>query len=169
MENSSIFFFIVPVIRLIHRFFAEGKKSNRVYSCSHQKELTMKVEELGLVWIVVKDVKASIKYYTEVVGLKLMEFSEEYGWAELSGHNGGVFLGLAQENAHDDMKAGNNAVMTFTVADLDKALENMLQKGAKAEGEVLEIPGHVKMQTMVDADGNKFQMCQKLTHSCCHC
>jgi predicted enzyme related to lactoylglutathione lyase len=129
----------------------------------------MKTKELGLVWIVVKDIQASIKYYTDVVGLKLMEVSEEYGWAELEGHEGGVRLGLAQENAHDDMKAGCNAVLTFSVADLDKALEEMLKKGAQAKGEVLEIPGHVKMQTMVDADGNVFQMCQVLKHQCCHC
>lgn len=129
----------------------------------------MKAEKIGLVWIVVKDVKASIKYYTEVVGLKLMEFNEEWGWAELSGHNGGTMLGIARECETNPIKAGQNAVVTFNVANLDAAKAEMLKKGAKAQGDIIEVPGHVKMQTMTDNDGNCFQMCEILKHSCCHC
>ena len=129
----------------------------------------MQVKSIGLSWIVVKDVKAAIKYYTEIVGLKLMEFDEQYGWAELEGHEGGSRLGIAQENPHENIKAGQNAVITFTVKDLEKAKSEMIKKGAECEGEVLEIPGHVKMQTVIDRDGNRFQMCELLHHSCSHC
>lgn len=128
----------------------------------------MAVREIGLCWIVVKDLKAAIKYYTEVVGLKLMENNAEYGWAELEGFEGGSRLGLAQENAHDSMKAGKNAVVTFSVANIEKTKAEMVKKGAKCDGDILEVPGHVKMQTMIDADGNVFQICQTLT-SCCSC
>lgn len=130
---------------------------------------TMKVKEIGLCWIVVKDIKAAVKYYTEVVGLELAEMNEEYGWAELEGMEGGSRLGIAQENAQDNMKAGQNAVMTFTVENLDQVKASMLKKGAKCEGDIVEVPGHVKMQTVVDADGNRFQICELLHHSCCHC
>ena len=129
----------------------------------------MQVKEIGLIWIVVKDIKSSVKYYTDVVGLKLMELNEEYGWAELEGHEGGTRLGIAQENAKEKMLAGQNAVITFTVGDLKKTKETMVKKGAKCEGEVVEVPGHVKMQTMVDTDGNHFQICEMTKHSCCHC
>lgn len=129
----------------------------------------MKVKEIGLCWIVVKDIKAAVKYYTEVVGLELAEMNEEYGWAELEGMEGGSRLGIAQENAQDNMKAGQNAVMTFTVENLDQVKASMLKKGAKCEGDIVEVPGHVKMQTVVDADGNRFQICELLHHSCCHC
>lgn len=132
----------------------------------------MKVREIGLCWIVVKDIKAAVKYYTEVVGLQLAEMNEEYGWAELEGIDGGSRLGIvgiAQENAQDSMKAGQNAVMTFTVDNLEKAKEAMSKKGAKCEGDVIEVPGHVKMQTVIDSDGNRFQICELLKHSCCHC
>lgn len=129
----------------------------------------MKVKEIGLSWIVVKDIKSAVKYYTDVVGLNLMEFNEEYGWAELEGYEGGSRLGIAQENPSEQIKAGQNAVVTFTVGDLDKTKEAMIKKGAKCEGDVLEVPGHVKMQTIVDSDGNRFQICELLHHSCCHC
>lgn len=129
----------------------------------------MAVKEIGLSWIVVKDVKSAVKYYTEVVGLKLMEMNEEYGWAELEGYEGGARLGIAQDNPQEKVRPGQNAVVTFTVDNLQKSKENMLKKGAKCEGDVIEVPGHVKMQTVVDADGNRFQICELVHHSCCHC
>jgi len=129
----------------------------------------MPVKEIGLSWIVVKDVKKAVGYYTDVVGLKLKEFNEQYGWAELEGYEGGSCLGIAQENPQEQVKAGQNAVITFTVADLEKTKSEMVKKGAKCEGEILEIPGHVKMQTIIDHDGNRFQICELLHHSCSHC
>jgi predicted enzyme related to lactoylglutathione lyase len=130
----------------------------------------MPVKEIGLCWIVVKDIKAAIKYYTEVVGLKLMEYHEEYGWAELEGHGEkGSRLGIAQESPQEKVKAGQNAVMTFTVADLEKTKSEMLKKGAKFQGEIFEVPGHVKMLTGHDIDGNCFQVCELLHHTCAHC
>lgn len=129
----------------------------------------MKVKEIGLSWIVVKNFKEAVKYYTDVVGLKLMEMNEEYGWAELEGYEGGSRLGIAQENPAESVKPGQNAIITFTVSDLEKTKEEMIKKGGKCEGSVLEVPGHVKMQTMMDNDGNRFQICELLHHSCCHC
>ena len=129
----------------------------------------MAVKEIGLCWIVVKDIKAAVQYYTEIVGLKLMELSEEFGWAELEVHEGGSRLGIAQESAHEPVKAGQNAVMTFTVDNLEKSKKQMVQKGAKCHGDVIEVPGHVKMQTLIDQDGNHFQICEVLHHCCNHC
>lgn len=120
----------------------------------------MKVAQVGLSWIVVKDIKAAIQYYTETVGLKLVELNEQYGWAELQGHDGGPLLGIAQENEYE--KAGKNGVLTFTVATLESAIASMQKKGANLEGDLIEVPGHVKMQTMIDPDGNRFQLCEKL-------
>lgn len=129
----------------------------------------MFVKEIGLSWIVVKDIKAAVQYYTDVVGLKLMEFNEQYGWAELEGYEGGSRLGIAQENPQEAIKAGQNAVMTFTVQNLEETKQKMIEKGARCEGEMMEVPGHVKMQTIRDNDGNCFQICELISHSCCHC
>jgi predicted enzyme related to lactoylglutathione lyase len=129
----------------------------------------MQVKEIGLSWIVVKDIRAAVKFYVDVVGLKLAEFNEQYGWAELEGYEGGSRLGIAQENPQEKVSAGQNAIITFTVEDLDAAKEAMVKKGAQCEGDVLEVPGHVKMQTVMDRDGNRFQICELLHHSCAHC
>ena len=129
----------------------------------------MRVKEIGLSWVVVKDVQAAVHYYTDIVGLKLVELNAEYGWAELEGYEGGSRLGIAQENPQEKVTAGQNAVVTFTVADLEKAKSAMIKKGAQCEGGVIEVPGHVKMQTVMDRDGNRFQICELLHHSCAHC
>lgn len=114
-----------------------------------------------LSWIVVKDLKVAIQFYTEVLGLTLLEQSSEYGWAELSGPEG-CRLGIAQECKEMSAEAGTNAVMTFTVDDLNSACDVFKAKGAKLVGEVMEVPGHVRMQTFQDRDGNTMQLVQKL-------
>lgn len=133
----------------------------------------MNLKSMDLVWIVVNDVKKAIAFYTETVGLQLKEFNEEHGWAELEGAHGGARLGIAQNcsKTNDQVQPGQNAVMTFTVKNLQEAAADMLKKGAKFLGDIEEVPGHVKMQTVQDVDGNRFQLVEVLhkKHSCCSC
>lgn len=114
-----------------------------------------------LSWIVVKDIEQAIQFYTDVVGFTLMVRSSEHGWAELSGPQG-CRLGIAQENDKMGTKAGVNAIVTITVKSLDVARAFFEQKGARLVGEVMEVPGHVRMQTFLDADGNMMQLVEKL-------
>jgi predicted enzyme related to lactoylglutathione lyase len=118
------------------------------------------VKSINLAWIVVSDFKKSLTFFTEVVGMKLMEKNEEFGWAELMGKDGGSILGIAQERKEEVIQAGKNAVVTFTVDNLEKTKENYKKHGVKLIGETLEIPGHVKMQTFADGDGNLFQIAE---------
>lgn len=115
-----------------------------------------------MVWIVVKDLKQAVKFYIDTVGLKLMEQHEEFGWAELQGHEEGARLGLAQANMENNIKPGQNAVVTFTVENLEKAIDDLKKKGCKCLGDVQEVPGHVKLQLAIDNDGNHFQLVQLL-------
>lgn len=121
----------------------------------------METQGIFLTWIVVKDIQKAIKFYTEVVGLELKEYHEEFRWAEFSGP-GGSILGIGQEEEGCDVKAGANGVVTVAVKDLSKAIEHFKAKGAQLVGDVVEIPHHVKMQTFVDADGNTMQIVEKL-------
>lgn len=120
----------------------------------------MKAKSLNLSWIVVKDFKKAVQFYTDVIGLKLIEMNDQLGWAELEGHEGGARLGIAQQDKI--FQAGDNACVTFTVDNLEKAKESLLKKGAKCIGEVQEIPGHVKLQMIADLDGNHVQLVEQL-------
>lgn len=132
----------------------------------------MSAQSLGLAWIVVNDLKKAVEFYTKVVGLKLMELHEQYGWAELEGQQGGARLGIAQKcpDGNDGVLPGQNAVITITVENLDNFVADLKKKGAHLIGEIQEVPGHVKMQTVVDTDNNRFQLVQVLHHhhqGCC--
>lgn len=121
----------------------------------------MKSQGIYLSWIVVKDIEKAIKFYTETAGLELKEFAKEYRWAELSGPQGAI-LGIAEESPECPLKAGSNAIVTLSVDDIDKANAHFVKQGATLIGDVVEVPGHVKMQMFVDVDGNTMQICQKL-------
>lgn len=121
----------------------------------------MQVKSLGLAWIVVKDFKKAVQFYTEVVGLKLIAMHEEFPWAELEGYEGGAKLGISGEG--DGFKAGDNACVTFTVESIEQAREELLAKGATCVGEIQEVPGHVKLQMVVDPDGNHVQLVEEIS------
>lgn len=126
------------------------------------KGFIMPIKSFDLAWIVVKDLKQAVQFYTEVVGMKLNEFHEGFGWAELAGHEGGSRLGIAQESDKESIKAGQNAVITLSVKDLAKSVQALKEKGADLVGEVVEIPQMVKLQMVKDASGNYFQLVQIL-------
>lgn len=123
----------------------------------------MAIKSINLAWIVVKDLKSALKFYTESVGLKLIELHEHYGWAELSGTENGTRLGIVQQSDREPIKPGQNAIVTLTVENLTDAIAELSKKGVKMQGEVLEIPGIVKLQMIVDADNNHFQLVECLS------
>lgn len=116
---------------------------------------------IHLAWIVVNDFQKAVKFYTEVVGLKVSSMSEEYGWAELRGEDGAL-LGIAHQNADSEIAAGQNAVFTISVNDIQAEIAAFQKKHVTIVGEMLEVPGHVKLQSMRDVDGNLFQLVQTL-------
>lgn len=123
----------------------------------------MAIKQMGLAWIVVSDLPKAIKFFTETVGLKLNQYHEDFGWAELSGTDGkGAMLGLAQSSAEESHQPGQNAVITMSVDNMVKSKEELTRKGVKWIGDVLEVPGHVKLQLFKDLDGNSFQLVESL-------
>ncbi len=117
---------------------------------------------IELAWIVVDDFKKAVKFYSEVIGLQLMEVNEECGWAELQGKSG-ARLGIAQRSDRSEIMPGQNAIVTFTVDNVVAASSEMVKKGAVRVGEVQEVPGHVRMQLIKDLDGNQLQLVQMLS------
>lgn len=122
----------------------------------------MVAKQINLAWVVVSDLDKAVEFYTDVVGMELNNRSAEYGWAELSARDGGAILGVAESNDQEPMKPGSNAVVTISVGDIEEARQKIASKGAQLVGDVMEVPGHVKLQTFTDADGNQFQLVQKL-------
>lgn len=128
----------------------------------------MKVKTMGLAWIPVNDFKKAVRFYTEVIGLKILEINEEWGWAELAGHEGGSRIGISQyqketsENGACPVKPGQNAILSFDVANLEQAISELQTKQIKLIGAIEVIPNHVKMQLVEDLDGNVFHLVEML-------
>lgn len=118
-------------------------------------------QSICLAWIVVPNLEEAIKYYTEVVGLKLLEHHKEFHWAELSADSGAK-LGIAQESDFCDIKSGGNAVLALGVEDVDAAKKRIAKGGTELIGDICEVPGEVKLQTFKDPYGNHWQLAQKL-------
>ena len=116
-----------------------------------------------LAWVTVSDINKAKKFFTEVVGLELRTDTPEYGWIELVAKDGGSALGIGQCNPqYSEVQPGHNAIVTFTVDDIEKAKVEFAQKGVTLIGDIVEVPGHVKMLFFADFDGNKFQIVQLL-------
>lgn len=120
------------------------------------------IKSSDLSWIVVSDFKKAKEFFVQQVGLKELASAPEYGWAELGGETGGSVIGIAEESSMMEVKAGSNAVITLSVEDIEKSVQDFEKKGIKLIGEIIEVPGHVKMQMFSDLDGNLFQLVQKL-------
>lgn len=122
----------------------------------------MKNLGIRLTWIAVRDWEAALDFYTKTAGFTVLEKSVEYKWAELSGE-GGQRLGIAQVGPESMIQPGTGGIITVTVDNLETAIDVFQSKGAKLLGKIEEIPGHVKIQTFADPEGNFLQLVELLT------
>ena len=127
-----------------------------------------------LAWVTVSDIKKAKKFFTETLGLQVRTDTPEWGWVELVAKDGGSALGLGQFNPQygKEVLPGQNSIVTFSVDDIVKAKADFEKQGVTILGDIIEVPGHVKMLFFADLDGNKFQICQLLDEqeqksSCC--
>jgi CreA protein len=124
----------------------------------------MNIKRMGLAWISVKDIKGAEKFFGETLGLKVINATPEYGWFECIAKEDGCSLGVGaySEEYENPVKPGMNAVLTMTVDDIVAAKKELESKNVHFIGEITEVPGHVKMATFADPDGNIFQLVQEL-------
>lgn len=122
----------------------------------------MKIKQVSLAWITVSDIKKAQDFFCNTLGLQItQDSSAEHGWLELIGHDGGGVLGIAQDQ-DAPIKPGQNAILTFLVDDIISAHTELKEKGVSLIGDIIEIPGHVKMATFTDPDNNYFQLVQQI-------
>ena len=126
----------------------------------------MKPTGIEMAWVTVKDFNAAIDFFTNTLGLTLNMSSPEHNWAELSSPSG-AHIGICQEDtsteSHSPIKAGGNAVICFTVADIEETKTELVEKGVELVGDIQEVPGHVKLLLIRDNSGNFYHIVQDLT------
>lgn len=122
----------------------------------------MAIQSIDLAWISTKDFKKAKAFFSDKLGLEITSESPQHGWIEFAGKDGGATLGVGQDSEYCKLKAGQNAVVTFTVDDMEKTKAELMRKGVTLVGDIMEVPGHVKLLYIRDEDGNLFHLAQDL-------
>ncbi len=108
----------------------------------------------------VKDMEASIRFYEDVVGFKLQYKIDDMGWCELTTSVPQVNLGLSQVEKPETTM---HVTPTFGVENIDRARKVLEERGARFDGETMELPGMVKLATFFDLDGNPIKLFEVLS------
>lgn len=107
----------------------------------------------------VKDLAKAKHWYADVLGLEVVLDLPEQGWCELATPTKNATLGLA---ADDTATGSNQAYCAFGVQDMAAARASLVQHGVTLEGDVVELPGLVKLLYFRDPEANRLMFFQAL-------
>lgn len=105
------------------------------------------------IMLMVKDIPATVKFYSEGLGLKVITSSS--GWAELDANGTTLALHGASENG----QSGSSPILSFHVDDVYATIATLEEKGATLEGNVRE-PSFGKVAAMRAPDGSIISLLQ---------
>jgi len=104
------------------------------------------------VTVMVTNMDAAIKFYTDILELKLKNRYGNY-WADIEGP--GISIGL--HPAGSEVKTGDNLSIGFKVKDLDIAVSAFEQKGVEFK---LHDDQQVRLALFTDPDNNALYLAQ---------
>ena len=113
--------------------------------------------EFKHVMFMVKDVLASVKFYSEGLGLTVKTASP--GWAELDANGTTIAL-----HAAENPQGSDSPILSFHVDDVQGAIASLESMGAALEGRVRE-PSFGKVAAMRTPDGYLVSLLQPTAKS----
>ncbi|HEV2917407.1 MAG TPA: VOC family protein [Candidatus Babeliales bacterium] len=123
----------------------------------------MAVQSFELAWISVSDIAKARKFFVDTLGMKIVSDHSEFNWLEVEGQNGGARIGIGSCGEQSPLKPGNNAVISLTVDDIVATKKMLEGKGVTIIGDIMEVPGQVKLLLIQDLDKNLIHLCQKIS------
>lgn len=118
------------------------------------------LKQLALIWFYVSDLRASVRYYRERVGFKLLFLDEKAGWATFSTGAEGVELGLMLWGLGGRVPRGGGACPMFEVVEIETSRRALEARGVEFDGEIIGEEGVRRHTTFHDPDGNPIQLTQ---------
>jgi len=117
--------------------------------------------EFKHVMMMVKDVPAAVKFYSEGLGLPVKVSSP--GWGEVDANGTTIAFHGAESNAD----VGSSPILSFHVDDVYGAIATLESLGAKLEGRVRE-PSFGKVAAMRTPDGHLLSLLQPAAVGAAH-
>ena len=105
----------------------------------------------------VTNLDESLAWFKEMLGFDLVFRADEAGWAEITSPAADVTIGLGV-NENVDGRGGTTPV--FGVEDIVASRAELEAKGVAFDGDIIEIPGMVKLATFFDPDGNSYMFAE---------
>jgi predicted enzyme related to lactoylglutathione lyase len=121
----------------------------------------MAIKKIGLSWVGTNDISKAKSFFVDMLGLKVFDEQEKYGWLELKAPQGDQILGICTANPDAGMPAGVNAVVTFVVDNYDQTKKEFAEKGLFFGEEIAGNPEVPRMICFTDLDGNLFQLVEE--------
>ena len=99
----------------------------------------------------VTDLERSIGWYRDVLGFEILYTADDIAWCELRTPVARVNVGLSERR---EAGGAGGSTLTFGVTDLEAAKAELDRHGARQDGDIVEIPGLVRLLTFFDPDDN---------------
>lgn len=109
----------------------------------------------------VADINAAKAWYGKVLGCTVEYELPEHNWAEVATPTGGALIGLMQQPGSETAGNGGSS-FAFGVGDMSAAKASLMKNGVAIDGDVMEIPGVVKLLNFKDPYGNSLMLYQPL-------
>ena len=106
----------------------------------------------------VSDLDEAINWYQKTLGFELQYRLDEIGWCELTSSVENVNVGLSVVESPNP----GGATPTFGVQDIQAAEAALQSKDVRIDGDIVTIPGLVRLLTFYDQDDNSLMFYQEL-------
>ena len=110
--------------------------------------------KLGCQHIVVRtsDISNAKDFYINKLGLEVLEDAQNFFAAKAGNVRLSFFEGYDKHETGEDAKTGFSVI--FRTDNLDKAKEDVIEKGIKINGDIIDIPNFHRFLELEDPDGN---------------
>ena len=110
----------------------------------------------------VTDLGRSLAWYRDLLGFTLLYHRDDIAWCELATGVERVNVGLSERR---EAGGPGGATLTFGVEDIAAAKAVLDSHGVRQDGDVVEIPGLVRLLTFFDPDDNALMFYQDLAEA----
>ena len=119
----------------------------------------MGIVRIDLVSLQVRDWRAAVRWYTEVLGLTVGPYEEEDQFCMLKTREGDVMLALASD--HPEYSASqeeNRCAPSFFVEHLDATLDELRKKGVRIDPKLDGDGDGYRLARIWDPEGNRISL-----------